>query len=384
MVVALVFSEAKGIFHPYYVSLLAPFAAALSGAGVAQLRAGGRPARVMAPLAVVAGVTCEVAVLHEYPGQLRWLVPVLIVVGAGAAVVLIAFEDRALRTVALSCGVAALLIGPGIWAVDTLGYATSGTFPAGGPQSALSAGGGGGPGGGGGGFGARPSGTGGGIGGVRLFGAGGGSGNGSGGGSNTGPPQPPGGGTVGLPAGAGGAGAGPMPGAGGPPGGFSGGGAGQGPGGGAIGAPLGNSRTIAQALAYAKQHGGGTVAVSSQSSAASEIVSHDADVAGIGGFSGRESDVSVAWLAGEIGRGQIRWVLAESSQASGPRLAGDTREGSRKAIAAVTKACVKVTLPASATGGESEAAGGRGGGESTLYDCSGRAAALLGTQQSRA
>ncbi len=384
-VVALVFSEAKGIFHPYYVSLLAPFAAALSGAGVAQLRAGGRPARVMAPLAVVAGVACEVAVLHEYPGQLRWLVPVLIVVGAGAAAALVAFEDRALRTVALSCGVAALLIGPGIWALDTLGYATNGTFPAGGPQSALSAGGG--PGGGGGGFGARPSGTGGGIGGVRLFGAGagaGGSDSGGSSGSNAGPPQPPGGGTAGLPAGAGGAGAGPMPGAGGPPGGFSGGGAGQGSGGGAIGAPLGNSRTITQALAYAKQHGGGTVAVSSQSSAASEIVSHGADVAGIGGFSGRESDVSVAWLAGEIGRDQIRWVLAEGSQASGPRLAGDTREGSRKAITAVTKACEKVTLSAGATGGESEAAGGQGGGESTLYDCSGRAAALLGTQQSRA
>jgi 4-amino-4-deoxy-L-arabinose transferase-like glycosyltransferase len=32
---ALVFSEARGIFHPYYVSLLAPFAAALTGAGVA-------------------------------------------------------------------------------------------------------------------------------------------------------------------------------------------------------------------------------------------------------------------------------------------------------------------------------------------------------------
>ncbi|HTR88535.1 MAG TPA: glycosyltransferase family 39 protein, partial [Solirubrobacteraceae bacterium] len=35
---AVVFSEARGIFHPYYVSLLAPFAAALTGAGAAQLR----------------------------------------------------------------------------------------------------------------------------------------------------------------------------------------------------------------------------------------------------------------------------------------------------------------------------------------------------------
>jgi 4-amino-4-deoxy-L-arabinose transferase-like glycosyltransferase len=373
VVVALVFSEAQGIFHPYYVSLLAPFAAALTGAGVAQLRAGGRLTRVMAPLAIVAGVACEVAVLHEYPGQLAWLVGVLIVVGAGAAVVLVAFKDRAIRTAALSCGVAALLIGPGIWAVDTLGYATSGTFPSGGPQSVSSAGGG--PGGGGG-FGARPSGAGGGPGGVRLFGSGGGSagsgaGPGASGASSEGPPQPPGG-------------AGAIPGAGGPPGGTGGHG-------GAIGAPLGNDQTIARAIAYAKSHGGGTVAVSSQSSAASEIVGDGADVAGIGGFSGRESDVSIAWLAGEVSRGQIRWVLAEGSGSSGPRLAGDTREGSRKAIAAVTRACVKVTLASSSSssgtaGGESEATSGAGagaGGESALYDCRGRAAALAGTQQSR-
>ena len=36
----------SGIFHPYYVSLLAPFAAALVGAGAAQLIGGGRAARV--------------------------------------------------------------------------------------------------------------------------------------------------------------------------------------------------------------------------------------------------------------------------------------------------------------------------------------------------
>ncbi|MGA8364882.1 MAG: glycosyltransferase family 39 protein, partial [Solirubrobacteraceae bacterium] len=143
LVVALVFSEAKGIFHPYYVSLLAPFAAALTGAGVAQLRAGGRQARVLAPLAIIAGVACEVAVLYQYPGQLAWLVPALIVVGTGAALALFLAGGRAIRTAALSCGVAALLIAPGVWAVDTLGYATSETFPSGGPQSALTAVGGG-------------------------------------------------------------------------------------------------------------------------------------------------------------------------------------------------------------------------------------------------
>jgi 4-amino-4-deoxy-L-arabinose transferase-like glycosyltransferase len=379
LVVALVFSEAKGIFHPYYVSLLAPFAAALTGAGVAQLRARGRQARVLAPLAVVAGVACELAVLHQYPGQLAWLAPTLIVVGAGAAVALCLAGDRAIRTAALSCGVAALLIAPGVWAVDTLGYATSGTFPAGGPQSALTAGGGPGR------FGGRaPGGVGAGAGGVPLFGGGGRAA--GAGGAGEGPPQPPG---VGVappgggapPAGLSGAGA---PSTGAPSAGSSSAGAppGVGPGfgfgagaGGPVGAPLGNSRTITAAIAYAKAHGGGTVAVSSQSSAATAIVDSGAEVAGIGGFSGRESDVSAAWLAGEVSDGQIRWVLAEGSGSSGPRLAGDTRQGSRKAMAAVTRACTKVTPSSSASGGEGRAAGGQSG-EGALYDCEGHAAAL--------
>jgi len=415
VVVALVFSEARGIFHPYYVSLLAPFAAMLTGAGVAQLRAGGLMARAMAPLAIIAGVVCEVAVLHDYPGELRWLVPLLIVVGAGAAVALVAFNDRALRTAALGCAVVALLIGPGIWAVDTLGYATNGTFPQGGPQSASSIGGG--PGGGGGGFGGAGlrargagAGVGGGPGGVRLFGSGSNSSSGAGasGAAGEGSPQPPGGGAPGPGAAAGGAPApvGALP-AGGPSGsaasgGFPGGrsgftgaaaGAGPGGGGGAIGAPLGNSQTISAAIAYAKSHGGGTVAVASQSSAATEIVEDGAEVAGIGGFSGRESDVSISWLAGEVSRGQIRWVLVESATQGGPRLPGDTRQGSTKALDAAARACTKVTLSSSTrtgttgrTSATGTAAGVRGtgeSGESALYDCAGRAAELARAQESR-
>ena len=49
---AVLFSFASGIFHPYYVSLLAPFTALLVGAGAAQLASGRAWARVAAPLAV--------------------------------------------------------------------------------------------------------------------------------------------------------------------------------------------------------------------------------------------------------------------------------------------------------------------------------------------
>ena len=53
---AVAFSTATGIFHPYYVSELAPFVAALVGAGVVRFAAGDLLARIAGPLAIAAGV----------------------------------------------------------------------------------------------------------------------------------------------------------------------------------------------------------------------------------------------------------------------------------------------------------------------------------------
>ena len=60
---------AAGIFHPYYVSLLAPFTAALVGAGAATMRSGGRSMRWFAVAAAVPGVIVELVVLGDYPGN---------------------------------------------------------------------------------------------------------------------------------------------------------------------------------------------------------------------------------------------------------------------------------------------------------------------------
>ena len=104
-----------------------------------------------------------------------------------------------------------------------------------------------------------------------------------------------------------------------------------GPGGG--GAFGGNSASLTSALAYIKANGGGTLAVSSQSTAAAAIIFSHADVAGIGGFSGRESAVTPAWLASEVAAGKIRWVLADGDGGGGLR--NDGRTGSTTAMAAV-------------------------------------------------
>jgi hypothetical protein len=228
------------------------------------------------------------------------------------------------RVVVIAAALAGLLAAPAAWAAETLGHATNGTFPAGGPASASMTGPGG-----------------------RGAFAGG-------------PFGRPG--ARGLPGAPGGAGAVP-----GPPGGFGAGPGATGAGGVAFGAGGGafgaNSSTLAAAVRYANAHGGGTIGVSSQSSAASAIVSTKANVAGLGGFSGRESSVSAAWIASEVRTGHLRWILAEGQSQS--RLPGDTRTGSQSALTIVEKTCPAVTFTTS------------NGTKVTMYDCRGRASAIL-------
>jgi 4-amino-4-deoxy-L-arabinose transferase-like glycosyltransferase len=218
-VTAVAFSTAKGIFHPYYVSQLAPLTAALVGAGAGEIARGGPDVRLLGALAVIGGVVAELLILRDNPGTLDWLPGLLVAAGAAAAALLAGGATGRLRAGVVAALLAVLLIGPATWAVQTLGHATSGTFPAGGPATIGFGGPGGGPGAGG----------------------------------------------------AAGAGAG------------------------APGGSFGGDSSVAAALAYARAHGGGTVAVSSQNGAAQEVSAGQGVVA-LGGFSGRETQVSLRWL----------------------------------------------------------------------------------------
>jgi 4-amino-4-deoxy-L-arabinose transferase-like glycosyltransferase len=257
-VVAVAFSEAKGIFHPYYVSELAPFTAALVGAAVTTR---------VAPLAIAGGFVTSLLVLHHTDGSLNWVIPVLavaLVVTAGAFSVA---TPKRVRALVVAGATAALLIAPATWAAQTLGHATSTTFPAGGPVSAS------------GGFGG-----------------------------------PPGGG-----------------------------------GGGPFG---GNSSALTAAADYVKAHGGGTIAVSSQQGASDAIITSGVNVAALGGFSGRESEVSASWLEQAVKDGRVRYVLVDSQSSGMPN---DARVGARSIMATAAQAGTKVLT----TGG------------ATLYDLSG-------------
>jgi 4-amino-4-deoxy-L-arabinose transferase-like glycosyltransferase len=338
---AVAFSFAQGIFHPYYVSLLAPFAAAFIGAGVGQMLGRDRAARIIAPLAVLGGVVTEVVVLNGLNGGLPWALPLVIAVCGVCAVILIAELAPRTRAVVVGVALAALLAAPATWAAETLGHATNGTFPTGGPGSASI----GGPGGAGG-----------------LSGAGGAAGlSGPGGAAGLGGP----GGAAGL---SGPGGAGGLSGPGGAGGFAPGGPAGGRPGGGGPGGFGANDASLTAAVRYAAAHGGGTIGVSSQSGAAAAILASNANVAGLGGFSGRESSVSVRWLAGEVSSGALRWVIAD--QTGGSARPGDTRQGSTAVVVVVAKVCRAVKINTSSSAGLSSTG-------VTMYDCLGRSTALL-------
>ena len=104
------------------------------------------------------------------------------------------------------------------------------------------------------------------------------------------------------------------------------------------------------------------IGVESQSSAASAILSSNAPVAGLGGFSGRESSVTASWIAMEVGHGRLRFVLSNAGRSFGAP--GDTRQGSTAAFDAVSRACKAVPISSAGT-------------NVTMYDCQGRTAALL-------
>jgi hypothetical protein len=124
----------------------------------------------------------------------------------------------------------------------------------------------------------------------------------------------------------------------------------------------GDDATLQAAIRFAKAHGGGTIGVASQSSAAAAILASDANVAGLGGFSGRESSVTASWIAMEVRAGHLRWVMVSNTQGFGGP--GDTRQGSQAAMDVVAKTCKAVTFSVS-------------GSKSTMYDCQGRASAIL-------
>jgi 4-amino-4-deoxy-L-arabinose transferase-like glycosyltransferase len=140
-----VLSYSKGIVHPYYISALAPAAAAMVGAGVSAFvdfarpiedrrdpRSASDPRLLLLVPAVVGTVAAQIVIL-EQQDYLQWFIPFLI---AGAVLGLIAVAVRRLALPALTFVLAVLLVAPTAYATTTWLAPVEGTFPAAGTHEA--------------------------------------------------------------------------------------------------------------------------------------------------------------------------------------------------------------------------------------------------------
>jgi 4-amino-4-deoxy-L-arabinose transferase-like glycosyltransferase len=298
-----VFSHAKGIFHPYYTVVMAPGVGALAGAGAVVLWRLGRGSRRWAPVLPAAVLGCAIwsaVVLDRVPGYDTWLAPAVLTAGSLAALgLLLALFDvlrwKASIALAAALGAAALLAGPSAYSVTTVNTAYSG----GGITAGPSASGQGGPGGAA--HGAGPTGV-----------AGGGAPTGATSGGHT----PPAGlahsglgGKVGTSQGAP-AGAGRTLGAG---GGGGGGGGGQ--------------TVSASLVAYLEAHQGSAeylLAVQGSQTAAPYILDTGRAVMAMGGFSGSDPSPTLAQFKDLVAEGKVHYVLVSGNGGGGPGGQGGT------------------------------------------------------------
>ena len=155
-----VFSRQQGIFHPYYVSALAPATAVLAGGGLHAMLGWARRSWAgvgAAVVGVLASAWAAVIVLGRTPDFAPWLRTLIPIVAAIAAYGIAAMREPALlprRALAIGAvaAVVAVAAGPAAYSVATSGRALNGNNVLAGPASA--SGGFAGPGGG---FGAQAS-----------------------------------------------------------------------------------------------------------------------------------------------------------------------------------------------------------------------------------
>jgi 4-amino-4-deoxy-L-arabinose transferase-like glycosyltransferase len=164
----IVFSDAKGIFHPYYTVVLAPGVAALCGAGAPALWRLGRSTRWwcwVLPAAVIGSAVWAAILLGRTPGYDSWLEPTAVAAGvvAGVGLLLAIIGVVRARLIVMGASIlatASVLAGPAAYSITTVNNASGGTFASAGPSTGGGIGGPGGPGGGFGGPGGLPGGVG--------------------------------------------------------------------------------------------------------------------------------------------------------------------------------------------------------------------------------
>ncbi|AZG46079.1 ArnT family glycosyltransferase [Gordonia insulae] len=150
LVTMAVFSFMAGIFHSYYTAALAPAVAAVvaGGAAVCWSARDRLWVRIVLAVAVWIAAIWGFALLNRSPDFVPWLRWMVLIVGAVGGVAMLAAHRTYLSTLALVTALAAALVGPLAYTIDTVATAKQGSIISAGPRVNGEFGpGGGGPGG---------------------------------------------------------------------------------------------------------------------------------------------------------------------------------------------------------------------------------------------
>lgn len=145
------FSYTKGLFHPYYLTMLAPPIAALTGIGLVSMwelyKEGGWKSWFL-PAALAADGAVQLLILSYYtsvsniPKAIMIELSILCFASAIGLCVLnfIKKENVKVKKALVITAVVGLLIAPTVWSFTTLFYASQGTFPSAGVELASTSG----------------------------------------------------------------------------------------------------------------------------------------------------------------------------------------------------------------------------------------------------
>ncbi len=141
LVPQIVFFSFAGLFHRYYLEMMAPAIAALVGAGLGTLwrdYARGHWRGWLLPLAILVGAATEIAILFHFTNWIGWLIPIIAILGVLIALALIIarfFKPPIsnLQSPILLTGILVLLIAPTIWSITPVLGADAG-LPFAGPE----------------------------------------------------------------------------------------------------------------------------------------------------------------------------------------------------------------------------------------------------------
>jgi len=139
----LVFFSIGGFFHRYYLSMMAPGIAALTGIGIIEMWTFyiGRGYKwIVLPISIIVSAALQSFILWRYSGWREFLIPIVCAISILSVMSLVLMrylkKDNLVKTIkfSIAAGVAALLLTPAIWAATPLIYGSQTQLPIAGPE----------------------------------------------------------------------------------------------------------------------------------------------------------------------------------------------------------------------------------------------------------